>query len=70
VELRNVSIKIPLLQEIKYAPTYVKFIKDICTKRPSRKPKDPQTIHAVGKLAYVMLERVLMDEKNDHGNKI
>ena len=47
-ELRNVCVKIPLLQAIKDVPIYTKAIKDFCIKKPSQKQKDPPTIHLVG----------------------
>jgi hypothetical protein len=33
-ELRNVCVKIPLLQEIKDVPIYAKTIKELCIKKP------------------------------------
>jgi hypothetical protein len=50
-ELRNVCVKIPLLQAIKDIPIYAKTIRDLCIKKPGRKRKDPLTIQVVGQLA-------------------
>ena len=47
-ELKNVYIKIPLLQAIKDIPIYTKAIKELCLKKPTRKRVDPQTIHVIG----------------------
>jgi tRNA A-37 threonylcarbamoyl transferase component Bud32 len=53
-ELRNINIKIPLLQSIKEIPIYVKTIRDICNKNTARKKKDPQTIQVIGHLASLI----------------
>jgi hypothetical protein len=37
IELRNVCVKIPLLQAIKDVPIYAKTIKELCIKKPGRK---------------------------------
>ena len=47
-ELKNICIKIPLLQAIKAIPIYSKVIKELCIKRPGKKQKDPLTIHVIG----------------------
>lgn len=54
-ELKNVCFNIPLLQAIKNIPIYAKAIKEFCIWRTERKPKDPSTIHVVGKLAYLIM---------------
>ena len=50
-ELKNIYIKIPLLQAIKYIPIYSKVIKELCIKRPGKKQKDPLTIHVIGEIS-------------------
>ena len=40
-ELKNVYIKIPLLQAIKDIPIYTKAIKEMCLKKPARRKIDP-----------------------------
>ena len=40
-ELKNICVKIPLLQAIKDIPIYSKVIKELCIKRPGKKKKDP-----------------------------
>ena len=47
-ELKNICIKIPLLQDIKDIPIYSKVINELCIKRPGKKQKDPLTIHVIG----------------------
>jgi hypothetical protein len=37
IELRNVCVKIPLIQAIKYVPIYAKTIKELFIKKPGRK---------------------------------
>ena len=53
-ELRNVCIKILLLQEIKDIPIYAKIVREICTKKPRRQKKEPSTIQVDGKIASLM----------------
>ena len=53
-ELKNMCIKIPLLQAIKYIPIYSKLIKEICIQRPGKKQKDPLTIHVIGEMSECM----------------
>ena len=53
-KLRNMCIKIPLLQEIKYIPIYSKKVRELCTKKPRRKNKEPSTIQVGGNLAILM----------------
>jgi hypothetical protein len=36
-ELRNVCVKIPLLQAIKDIPIYAKTVRELCIKKPGRK---------------------------------
>jgi hypothetical protein len=50
-ELRNICVKIPLLQAIKDIPIYSKIIRDLCIKNPRRKKKEPLVIQVVGQLS-------------------
>ena len=50
-ELRNICVKIPLLQAIKDIPIYDKIVRDICIKKLGRKRKEPPVIQVVGKLS-------------------
>lgn len=67
-ELQNLHIQIPLLQALKEVPIYVKTVLDLCIKKPGRKPKDPTTIHVMGKLSELMYARPLLTKYNDPGN--
>jgi len=58
-ELKNVSVKISLFQSIKDVPIYSKVAWELCLRKPGRKRKDPQTIHVMGKLQYLMMGAVL-----------
>lgn len=64
-ELKNVCVKIPLLQTIKNITIYEKTIREFCIKRPRRKLKDPATIHLVGKLAGLMMGKPLISKYED-----
>ena len=53
-ELRNVGIKIPLLQEIRDILIYAKKVRELCTKKSGRWKKEPSTIQVGGKLASLI----------------
>ena len=57
VQLRNLCVKIPLLQAIKYIPILAKTIKELCLKKPGRKRKQPMKIQVVGKLVEVITNK-------------
>jgi len=59
-ELKNIHIRIPLLQAIKDVPIYAKTIRDMCVKKPGRKPKDLVTIHVIRKLFELMTDQPLL----------
>jgi hypothetical protein len=67
-ELRNVCIKIPLLQAIKDIPIYAKIIRDLFLKKPRRKKKEPPLVHVVGKLSKFISE--MPYKYNDPGNPV
>eukprot|EP00253_Pinus_taeda_P030943 PITA_30943 len=66
-ELKNVYIKILLLQAIKDISIYTKAIKELCLKKPTRKRVDPQTIHVIGHLAGLMTNTISMEKYVDPG---
>ena len=66
-ELKNVYIKIPLLQAIKDIPIYTKPIQELCLKKPTRKRVDPQTIHVIGNLASLVTNTISMEKYVDPG---
>eukprot|EP00253_Pinus_taeda_P022524 PITA_22524 len=53
-ELQNLYVKIPLLQALRDVPIYARTVRDICTKKPGRKAKDPITVHVMGDLTALM----------------
>jgi hypothetical protein len=46
-ELKNLCIKIPLLQYLKDVPIFNKYTKEECIRRPQRRRKDTPTINVV-----------------------
>jgi hypothetical protein len=54
-ELKNLCVKIPLLQALQDIPIYAKTIKELCGKKPKRKTKNPSTVHVVGTLSDLIL---------------
>ena len=50
-ELKNIYVKIPLLQALHDVPIYAKTVRDLVVKKLGRNPKDPPTMHVVGKLS-------------------
>jgi hypothetical protein len=69
-ELKNVCVKIPLFQEIKDVPIYSKAVRELCLRKPSRKQKDPQTVHVMGKLSDLMMGGVLTAKYSDPGSPV
>jgi len=69
-ELKNLCIKILLLQAIRDVPIYAKRIKELCGKNPGRKPKDPPTTHVVGTLSDLILGKHVPVKYDDLGNPI
>ena len=69
-ELRNVSIKIPLLQAIKEIPILAKTIKELSMKNPGRKIKEIKRIQLVGKIADIMMGKIDIPKYLDLGNPV
>ena len=69
-ELRNVCVKIPLLQAIKDVPIYTKAIRDLFIKKPSRKRRDPPTIHLVGQISDYLSEDPPVPKYANPGNPV
>lgn len=57
IELRNLCVKIPLLQAIKDIPILAITIKELCLKKLGRKKKQPTKIQVVGQLAELISNR-------------
>lgn len=66
-EMRNVYVKILLLQTIKDIPIYTKAIKELYLKKPAKKRFDPQTIHVINNLAGLMSNVISMEKYVDPG---
>ena len=54
-ELKQLCVKIPLLQAMKDVPIYNKMIKEKCFKHPGRRRRDAPTINVIGQLSDLML---------------
>jgi hypothetical protein len=68
--LKNVCVKIPLFQAIKYVPIYARVVRELCLKKPGRKQKDPPTVQVLGHLADLMLGNILTTKYTDPGSPI
>jgi hypothetical protein len=70
-EIKNLYIKIPLLQALQDIPIYAKMIKQLCGRNPNRKIKDPSsTVRMVGSLSNLILGRKELIKYADLGNPI
>ena len=70
-ELKNLYIKIPLLQDLQDIPIYAKTIKELCWRKPIRKIKNPSsTVCVVGALFDLILGRQELVKYADPGNPI
>ena len=69
-ELRNVCIRIPLLQDIMDVPIYSKMIRDLCLKKPGKKHKDPLAIHVVVQLSDYISDQHVLPKFENPGNPI
>ena len=67
-ELRNVCIKIPLLQAIKEIPIFAKTIKELSIQISGRKIKYIKIIQLVGKIADIMMGKMKIQKYLDLGS--
>jgi hypothetical protein len=67
-ELKNLYVKIPLLQALQDIPIYAKTIKELCGKKPVRKAKNPSIVHVVGALSDLILGKQEPVKYTDPGN--
>ena len=63
-------VQIPLFQAIKDVPFYGKAIREACLKKPRRKKKDPNIVHVVGKLADIMLGKLIIPKYSNLGSLV
>jgi hypothetical protein len=69
-ELKNICVKISLLQAIKDIPIYSKVVKEVCIMKRGRKQKDPPTVHLVGGLSEYISEKPKLAKYGNLGNPI
>lgn len=69
-ELKNLCVKIPLLQAIKDVAIYNRLIKENFFKHPMRKKKDTPTIIAIEHMSNLMLGRVIFQKYLDPGSPL
>ena len=69
-ELKNVCVKIPLLQAIKDIPIYSKVIKELCIKKPGKKQKIPPTIHVIGEMSECMTNQSRIAKYTNLGSPV
>ena len=67
-ELKNIYVKILLLQALQDVTIYARTVRDLCTRKPGRKPRDPPTIHVIGKLSALIMGKTLLAKYDDPGN--
>ena len=67
-ELKNLFVKILLLQAIRDIPIYSKAIRDICVKKLGRKPKDPPTVYVMGRLSKLLQGQTSLVKYGDSSN--
>ena len=69
-ELKNLYVKISLLQAIQDIPIYAKDIRDVCVKKPGMKPKDPPTMYVMGRLSKLLQGKTPLVKYGDPSNPI
>ena len=67
-ELKILCVKILLLQSLHDVPIYAKIVRDLCVRKSGRKPRDPPTVHVLGKLSELIMGKTLLDKYDDPGN--
>lgn len=69
-ELRNLFVKIPLLQAMRDVIIYGKSLREYYAKKPKKKSRDLLTIHVMGKISNFKMWRSMPVKYGDHGNRI
>jgi hypothetical protein len=69
-ELKNIYVKIPLLQDLEDIPIYAKTIKELCGKKHVRKTKNRSIFRVVGALSDLILGKKEMINYEYLGNPI
>ena len=68
--VEKLYVRIRLLQDLHDVPIYAKTVRDLVVKKPGRIPKDPPTMHVVGKLSEIIMGRDPLAKYDDLGNPI
>jgi hypothetical protein len=69
-ELKNICVKISMLQSIKDIPIYSKVVKELCIKKLGRKKKDPPTVHLIGEFSEYISEQPRVTKYGNAENPI
>ena len=69
-KLKNLCIKIPLVQAIRDIPIYVKIVRELCLNKVDRKKKDLPTIQFIGQFADQLTNQIQVDKYKDPRNPI
>ena len=69
-KLKNLCVKIPLLQAIRDIPIYAKIVRKLFLKKVGRKKKDPPTIQFIGQSVDQLTNQIRVDKYKDPGNPI
>ena len=69
-ELKNIYVKIPLIQSIHGVPICANIVRDMVVKKIGKNPKDPPTMHVVGKLSELILGRAPIAKYDEPDNPI
>ena len=69
-ELLNLYVKISLLQSLHDIPIYAKIVRYLCVRKPRRNPRDPPTIHVIGKISELIMGKNLLAKYDDPRNAI
>ena len=67
-ELKNLYVKIPLLQALHDFPIYAKKIRDLCVRKLERNTRDPPTVHVIGKFFELIMGKTLLAKYDDPEN--
>jgi len=69
-ELKQLCVRIPLLQAIKDVSIYNKLVKEKCFRHPGKRKRDASTINVIGQLFDLMLGQVICPKYLDPGSPI
>ena len=67
-ELKNLYVKIPLLQALHDVPIYARTVCDLCIIKLGIKSRDPPIVHVIGKLSELIMGKTLLAKYDDPRN--